>query len=113
MDKSRSNEVIFNDTDCKKNVPTMDNSHFQKFSNTILLNYIFQLGSTIVTLNGQTTVGYGENSTVLATFGELDPALLNVPDSRDPLMLNITDRYSVEGSHDDISFDYTFTIKSK
>ena len=69
MDKSRSNEVIFNDTDCKENIPMMDNSHFQKVSNTIQLNYIFQLGETIVEIEGQTRVGYGENSTVLATFG--------------------------------------------
>ena len=76
-------------------------------------NYLLKLGSPIVELNGIAKVGYTENSTVLATFGELDPALTDVEDSSDPLLLNIADRYSVEGSHDATSFDYTFTITSK
>ena len=87
-------------------------NHLQTCLNTIP-NNLFQLGSTIVELNGIAKVGYTENSTVLAKFGELDPALTDVQDDSDPLLLNIADRYSVQGSHDATSFDYTFTIKSK
>ena len=59
-------------------------------------------------MNGEiSTVGYGENSTVLATFGELDTALVNVSESHE--FLNISGRYSVEGSHNATSFDYKFT----
>ena len=101
--------VIFR---AQKAASLMNINHLQTCTNTIP-NNLFKLGSTIVELSGVAKVGYTENSTVLATFGELDTALTDVEDSSDPLLLNIADRYSVEGSHDATSFDYTFTIKSK
>lgn len=60
-----------------------------------------QLNSYIETLGGSSEFnGDGEKPlAVLATFDEMDP-----------LLLEETDRYSVEGTHDDTSYDYTFTI---
>lgn len=59
------------------------------------LTYYFQVNAH----THYTGYDYEDDPMVLATFGELDHVLANY-----------TDRYSMEGTHDDNSFDYTFKI---
>ena len=63
-----------------------------------MTSFYFQLGTTIVQLNGATSTS-AENGTTIATFGELDP-----------LLAEATDRYTIQGTRNDTAFDYTFTI---